>query len=157
MIIIEGPDGAGKSTLADGLAKRLGLDVLKMTVNGGRCVDEYVPKIALKGVIMDRCWISEGIYADVLGREPRYTKDDCEILECLCEVGDVPIVVLLPPLVEVVKRLTARGDDLGDVIINNLETIYHRYEDWVDEHPDAIVLTDNDVSECIDEIVKRFI
>ena len=35
-IIIEGPDGAGKSTLAKSLAGALDMNILKMTANGGQ-------------------------------------------------------------------------------------------------------------------------
>ena len=45
-IIIEGPDGAGKSTLAKSLADRLGMNILKMTANGGQSVQEYLQKLA---------------------------------------------------------------------------------------------------------------
>lgn len=58
-IIIEGPDGAGKSTLAKSLADKLDMNVLKMTANGGQSVQEYLQKLACDGVIIDRCWMSE--------------------------------------------------------------------------------------------------
>lgn len=45
-IIIEGPDGAGKSTLAKALADRLDMNILKMTANGGQSATEYMQKLA---------------------------------------------------------------------------------------------------------------
>ena len=53
-IIIEGPDGAGKSTLAKSLADALDMNILKMTANGGQSVPEYLQKLACDGVIIDR-------------------------------------------------------------------------------------------------------
>lgn len=69
-IIIEGPDGAGKSTLAKSLADRLDMNILKMTANGGQSPDEYMQKLACDGVIIDRCWVSEQVYSDLFGRDP---------------------------------------------------------------------------------------
>lgn len=43
-ILIEGPDGAGKSTLAKSLAGALDMNILRMTANGGRSAREYEPK-----------------------------------------------------------------------------------------------------------------
>lgn len=53
-IIIEGPDGAGKSTLAKSLAGALDMNILKMTANGGQSAREYEQKLACDGVIIDR-------------------------------------------------------------------------------------------------------
>lgn len=52
MPIIEGPDGAGKSTLAKSLADRLDMNILKMTADGGQSVPEYMRKLACDGVII---------------------------------------------------------------------------------------------------------
>lgn len=75
-IIIEGPDGAGKSTLAKSLAGALDMNILKMTANGGQSAREYEQKLACDGVIIDRCWVSEQVYSDLFGREPRIDNDD---------------------------------------------------------------------------------
>lgn len=153
-IIIEGPDGAGKSTLAAKLAKRLDLNILKMTANGGQSAGEYIQKLGCDGIVIDRCWISEQIYADIFGREQRLDDENCEMLTDFCFMAGIPIVVVLPPLYEVVKRLTKRGDEFGDVVIENIEEIYHRYEAWVDEHPQCVLVTDNGITECIEGVLK---
>lgn len=153
-IIIEGPDGAGKSTLAVKLAKRLDLNILKMTANGGQSVNEYIQKLGCDGIVIDRCWISEQIYADIFGREQRLDDEHCETLTDFCFMVGIPIVIVLPPLYEVMKRLTRRGDEFGDVVIKNIEEIYNRYEAWVDEHPECVLVTDNGVTECMEGVLK---
>lgn len=153
-IIIEGPDGAGKTTLANKLAKRLDMNILKMTANGGQSSIEYLQKLACDGVVIDRCWVSEQIYADIFGREQRLPDVEAEALTRVCFDAGVPIVVVLPPLVEVVKRLTERGDEFGDVVVPHIEEIYHRYEAWVDAHPSCILLIDNSSTKCLEEVCK---
>lgn len=153
-IIIEGPDGAGKSTLAKSLADRLDMNILKMTANGGQSVREYRQKLECDGVIIDRCWVSEQIYSDLFGREPRIGNDDAEALTELCGFAGIPIIVLLPPLHVVIGRLNARGDEYADVVCPNITEIYKRYQEWAGEHVNAIVLEDNDTATAMEEILK---
>lgn len=153
-IIIEGPDGAGKSTLAKSLAGALDMNILKMTANGGQSVREYKQKLECDGIIIDRCWVSEHIYSDIFGREPRIGNDDAEALTELCGFVGIPIIVLLPPLHVVISRLNARGDEYADAVCPNITEIYKRYQEWAEAHPYAIVLDDNDPATAMEEILK---
>lgn len=153
-IIIEGPDGAGKSTLAKSLAGALDMNILKMTANGGQSVPEYLQKLACEGVIIDRCWVSEQVYSDLFGREPRIDHDDAEALTELCERMGIPIIVLLPPLHVVISRLNERGDEYADVVCPNIVEIYKRYKEWAEGHDNAIVLEDNDPATTMVEVLK---
>lgn len=153
-IIIEGPDGAGKSTLARSLADRLDMNILKMTAKGGRSAREYLQKLACDGVVIDRCWVSEQVYPDLFGREPRIGDDDAEALTGLCGRAGIPIIVLLPPLHVVIGRLNERGDEYADVVCPNIAEIYRRYEEWAEAHGDAIVLEGNDPAVAMEEVLK---
>lgn len=153
-IIIEGPDGAGKSTLAKSLADRLDMNILKMTANGGQSAPEYMQKLACDGVIIDRCWVSEQVYSDLFGREPRIGNGDAEALTGFCERVGVPIIVLLPPLHVVIGRLNERGDEYADVVCPNITEIYKRYQEWAKAHDNAIVLEDNDPVIAMEEVLK---
>lgn len=153
-IIIEGPDGAGKSTLAKSLADRLDMNILKMTANDGQLGLEYLQKLECDGVIIDRCWVSEQIYSDLFGRESRIDNCDAETLTEFCGRAGIPIIVLLPPLHVVISRLNARGDEYADVVCPNITEIYNRYKEWAEEHDNAIVLEDNDPATAMEEILK---
>lgn len=153
-IIIEGPDGAGKSTLAKSLADALGMNILKMTADGGQSAREYGQKLACDGVVIDRCWVSEQVYSDLFGREPRIDDDDAEALTEFCGLAGIPIIVLLPPLHVVISRLNERGDEYADVVCPNITEIYARYQDWAEAHGNAIVLEDNDPATAMKEVLK---
>lgn len=153
-IIIEGPDGAGKSTLAKSLAGALDMNILKMTANGGQSVPEYLQKLACDGVIIDRCWVSEQVYSDLFKREPRIDNVDAESLTELCGFAGIPIIVLLPPLHIVIGRLNERGDEYADVVCPNIVEIYKRYQEWAEAHSYAIVLEDNNPATAMKEILK---
>lgn len=153
-IIIEGPDGAGKSTLAKSLAGALDMNILKMTANGGQSVPEYAQKLKCDGVIIDRCWVSEQVYSDLFGREPRIDHDDAEALTELCGLVGIPIIVLLPPLHVIIDRLNVRGDEYADVVLPNIAEIYKRYQEWAEEHDNAIVLKNNNTTTAVVEVLK---
>lgn len=153
-IIIEGPDGAGKSTLAKSLAGALDMNILKMTANGGQSMPEYVQKLKCDGIIIDRCWVSEQIYSNLFKREPRIDDDNAEALTEFCGLAGIPIIVLLPPLHVVISRLNERGDEYADVVCPNIVEIYKRYQEWAEAHPYAIVLEDNNTATAMKEILK---
>lgn len=153
-IIIEGPDCAGKSTLAEKLADAIDMNMLKMTAGGGQSVPEYLQKLACNGVIIDRCWVSEQVYSDLFKREPRISNDDAEALTELCGRVGIPIIVLLPPLHVVISRLNERGDEYADVVCPNIVEIYKRYREWAEAHDAAIVLEDNDPTTAMVEVLK---
>ena len=72
----------------------------------------------------------------------------------MCSVLGIPIVIVLPPLAEVVRRLTLRGDEFGDVITDSIGLIYRRYEEFAAANSSVITLDDNDVDWCIKEVLK---
>lgn len=72
IIIIEGADGSGKTTLANTLAKQTGFEVVHRTQpkteeEKARMFEMYVDTIKSgTNVIFDRCWYSEMVYGPIM-------------------------------------------------------------------------------------------
>lgn len=72
IIIIEGPDGAGKTTLANKLSEQTGYPILHRTKPKSEeekqvMMGEYLQIVKTgRNVIFDRCWYSEMVYGPVM-------------------------------------------------------------------------------------------
>ena len=72
IIIIEGPDGSGKTTLANQLSKQTGYKIIHRTQpkteeDKAIMMVEYLDAIWSKeNMIFDRCWYSEMVYGPVM-------------------------------------------------------------------------------------------
>lgn len=154
-LILEGPDCAGKSTMAKELAERLKLDIIKSTYYGPKNFSAYRERLECQDVVIDRCWISEVIYSKYFSR--RSNVDDltdrklCEI----CVKRNIPIVVMLPPIDVIIQRMTERGDDFYSVVYPNVGAIYHEYVDYCTARPFINVFRDYNPSKLIDFLLKN--
>jgi len=135
LIIVEGPDGAGKSTLVSELSGLYGLQVF--TKNGPAPRDLLRGRVysavgnAVEGRkpvrIYDRLFFSELIYAPILRsneppafhvREERYLLDVLAAMKC-------PVIFCLPSL-EQVRHNVLKSEHLEGVK-ENIHHIYNRY------------------------------
>lgn len=148
-LILEGPDCAGKSTMAKELAERLRLDIIKSHKNGPKNTDAYRERLACHNVVIDRCWISELIYAKYFGKTPIVDDFEDELLCEVCMRRHIPIVVMSPPLDVLKRRMSERGDDYYSVVAPNLAAISKDYEDYAKTHRGVIVVRDYNPQELI--------
>ena len=71
LIIVEGGDGTGKSTLAEALCQRMGAHYMHLTYRFRDRMDQYhtaalelaLKRLAYQPVVLDRWWVSEQVYA----------------------------------------------------------------------------------------------
>lgn len=155
-VIIEGPDGAGKSTLVDIVARELDMDIIRMTANGDSSYSSYVQKLACDNVVFDRCWISEQIYAEFFGRQQRIEDIHCKYLNEIAVERHIPIIFVLPSIDVIISRLQQRGDEFSDVVIPNIRKIYEKYEEYLKKHDNIQVITSNDFKSFAEAIARFY-
>lgn len=137
MIIVEGPDGAGKTTLIEQLKERYGLEVAPRVVTKGAeamvdlkvWVEENLDQ-GFQYLIFDRHrLISEYIYGPLLRKEQQPGFTDLiwswRMLDRL--YNDVnPLIIYCLPSLEVVKA-NVSGDPENEVIAEHIEAMYAAY------------------------------
>ena len=156
-LILEGPDCAGKSTMAKELAERLGLDIIKSTYYGPKTSDAYIDRLECQDMVIDRCWISEVIYSKYFGHDPGVDEYTDRILCDICVRQNIPIVVMIPPIDVIIQRMMDRGDDFYSVVSPNVHAIYKDYEDYCAARPFIHVFRDYNPSKLVDFLLKNAI
>lgn len=143
IIIIEGPDGAGKTTLANKISEQTGFMLLHRTQpkteeDKKRMMDEYVQVIkANKNCIMDRCWYSEMVYGPIMRDASVISFVQMYELENLLARNGALIIHCTAPEHVLWKRCLKRGEDY----IKDRETlkkIHDFFEDLMHKIPHKV-------------------
>lgn len=141
--IFEGPDGAGKSTMAQEFAKVTGALYIHhgpyKQVGDGLSrifVESMLPALlGYQDVVLDRCWVSEPIYAGAYrdGKD-RVGKERSRLLDRLAMRCGAVVVKCLPPWAHVKSCFNGR---LGDEYLDNegqLLQVYGEYQRDLNTH-----------------------
>ena len=117
IIIIEGPDGSGKTTLANKLSKQTGYPVVhrsapKSDEEKAAMMNMYKQAIKeSKNIIFDRCWYSEMAYGPIMRDASVISFPEMyELEKLLCKKGGLIIYCTDKPDV-LWKRCQERGED----------------------------------------------
>lgn len=176
MIICEGPDGAGKSTLVAHLADKFGLEVGKRGVANRDELykvtrqDTYTHLAhAVSGQdpvkILDRLFYSEFVYAPVVGRPCEFNAFEAAYVKRVLDAVGCPVIVCLPPYATVARNAD-QGHQMAGVK-EGLKYIYRHYADsarlpwpdntiWYDYTMDTFDFASlAEVEEEIDGYLKR--
>lgn len=126
-IIIEGPDGSGKSPLAARLAKETSSELVHCGPIIGDPFLEYSKMIKNyrgKKTVFDRFFHSETVYGPVLRGEQRLDILAIKRLEKL--LPKTLLILLLPPLDDTIGNILRKKDDLisPDMVQNLLDGYY---------------------------------
>jgi hypothetical protein len=136
-IVIEGPDGSGKTTLVEHLRETFNLEVGKRgTANRDRLweVTRQDTYRALSEAVLasqppklwDRLWISEYVYCGINpGRACEFSTHETEVIRKLCNVLDIPFIVCLPPYEIVQENQEAVHQMEG--VNESIDVIYDAY------------------------------
>jgi thymidylate kinase len=142
IIILEGPDGAGKTTLAETLRQRLQSDHMTQIVKHGpytNLVAEELCKIYFRSmtqaltyndhVIMDRSWLSEPVYGSVYrGGANRVDMPRKRMLERVALARGAVVVQCQPSFDLCATTFASRSEDEYLDTIKQLRQVYDEYE-----------------------------
>jgi thymidylate kinase len=139
LVILEGPDGAGKTTLGQELHARLGVHITNHGPYKGEAqiwrhyFESMLPAYSgVRDVILDRCWIAEPIYGKVYrGGLNRIEPWQLRILEYVADNCKLRVVLCLPPVTECIRNFNSRRE--MEMLDNEaqLVAVYNEYaEAW---------------------------
>lgn len=129
LVIIEGCDGAGKSTLANSLAKIIGAEVIhcsSKTPNDEKFFKAIIEASKTKNIIADRFCYGQYVYQKEKDR-PLGSLDNLHRLEVRLLEAGAKVILVEAPYTEIEERLQQRGEKL----INDLDafTVVSRFTD----------------------------
>lgn len=132
LIILEGPDGTGKTTLAGELEELIGARVLHRGPPGQDVITEYARDIQWyqpgRGdhVVCDRWHLGEQVYGPILRGGSRFSRETFAHVEKVLQRRGAVLVVLTAPGGELRRRIGKRGDDL--IGPERVDDLVHRYD-----------------------------
>ena len=128
-VILEGPDGVGKTTLASAWSKILNVELKEYNDKNSDGFEFWFDEIHRQrhiNTIWSRSFLSERLYASIYNREPRLTEIAEESMMQNAKQFGYTIVVLMPKDVNVMKRrLLIRGDDRE--VLDKIDEIIEGY------------------------------
>jgi len=143
IIIIEGIDGSGKTTLANQLSKQTGYPIVcrkqpKDADEKVRMMGEYLQFIkSNKNVILDRCWYSEMVYGPVMRDASVISYPQMYDLEQLLAKNGALLIYCTGPEAALWQRCQKRGEDYI-TSRDDYKAIYNGYKELIDGVPHII-------------------
>ena len=143
IIIIEGPDGAGKTTLANKIQQQTGYMLLhrsqpKTEEEKAKMMDEYLQVIKSgKHCSLDRCWYSEMVYGPVMRDASVISYPQMYALEQQLAKHGGLVIHCTGPMQDLWKRCMSRGEDY--IVDKGVFTeIYDRYDELMNGVPHIV-------------------
>jgi len=124
-IILEGPDGIGKSTLCEYLKDNYKLDYIHNLADNPNTLEYYLNQLnQYNNVVIDRGSISELVYSNVYNRNIRMPWDDQ--IKFLESFNGIYIICYASNYNDLKTRFMKRGDT--DLVTENLREINGLYK-----------------------------
>ena len=134
ILILEGVDLAGKSTVAEALARRLKTEVihhgpprsdLPLIQQYSREIEAYQPGSG-QHLVFDRLHVGEGVYGPIKRGSSLLSEAQFEWFQLLLDSRGAVVISMLPPLEVVRQRYLERGDEF--VNLDELEEVWRGYD-----------------------------
>lgn len=139
-VILEGVDGAGKTTLAKILAEKYGLDICHCTQYDAADYNFYRQTLRKENVVWDRHTIGELIYPEIFDRKPQLGTEDVRIILHYAKKENVKVFVLTCDMTALYERLNERGNE-DKRIYENLNHINERFKFYAKQFSIPIIDT----------------
>lgn len=154
VILLEGPDGTGKSTLADFLVNKFDGHYVHRTWRRGMDVwDHHTEALQIANerahqqlVVIDRLWPSEAIYGNVFRKESDYKHNSRAMDRVLLRMAAI-YVLCVPSDPDYVRAVHKRKAGEGLEMYTNIDQVIDRYQHWT--------FGDNELSEWNGDICEQ--
>lgn len=122
IVCIEGPDGAGKSTLVNYLICKYGMNMIHSNSETKNDLDYHIDLLQKDNTVLDRANLGEIVYPAVYGREPKMDWDDqIDFMNECAEQKVIYIIFYASDFNTLKERLFKRGDT--EQVLENAEKI----------------------------------
>jgi deoxyadenosine/deoxycytidine kinase len=154
-IILEGPEAAGKSTLAKRMSSMYGYEVVhfsypKTDLEKKNMFDMYQELVyANNGVIIDRCWYSEMVYGPIVRDGSNITLPQMyELEKMIISQGGGMVIHCTAPIAKLWERFKRRGDDYIRQDFETLLLLKKQYETLMHKVPHVLPVMRYEVNEA---------
>lgn len=153
VVMLDGCDGTGKTTISEKLANKLGCNIIRLTNGGDRSLIAYRELYSCENVVHDRTFLSEVIYPKYFNRDSRLAKNDEIALFNLIRARFENNMFILTASDEAIReRIGKRGDEfISD--INLFKQINADYIKLAKKEGYCIIdTTDKSIDAIVEEI-----
>lgn len=112
LIIVEGPDGAGKTTLAKAISEETGAEYIHAGPPRAHPMAEYICELPRHDAVLDRWHLGEMIYGPLYRGQAGMTSLQFAALEQFLEQRGAVVVLCTGTTRQLVERIVARGDEV---------------------------------------------
>lgn len=166
--ILEGPDGAGKTTLLKQLVEAHSYEVatqhfgpmLHVTTSADLarlyCESMWPALYQVDHVILDRCWLSEVVYGNIVRKRNRLLGNNLRMLERSALMRDAQLILCLPPVEACLEVYRSRREEEyveGEETLRQVHTAYQHISTSLPTI--KYDYTKQAASEIIDGVVKH--
>lgn len=127
-VILEGVDGAGKTTLARILADKYGLDICHCTQNDPADYEFYKNTARKDNIVWDRHTLGELVYSYIFKRPQKIGIEDARLVLAYAREAGAKIFVLTAEDHILEQRLRSREKPEDPRILQNVDWIDNRFK-----------------------------